>query len=62
MIVFVITKNDITKTFECNLQDSILSLKNDIMEIKKFFLPFPCFVFVFCFVLFCFCIFVFIEP
>ena len=32
MIVFVITKNDITKTFECNLEDSILSLKNNIIK------------------------------
>ena len=32
MIVFVITKNDITKTFECNLEDSILSLKNNIIN------------------------------
>ena len=33
MIVFVITKNDITKTFECNLEDSILSLKNNIITV-----------------------------
>ena len=32
MIVFVISKDDITKNFECNLQDSILSLKNDIIK------------------------------
>ena len=32
MIVFVITKNDITKTFECNLEDSILSLKNNLIK------------------------------
>ena len=32
MIVFVISKDDITKTFECNLEDSILSLKNNIIK------------------------------
>ena len=38
---------------------SLFFLNIPIMEIKKFFLPFPCFVFVFCFVLFCF-VFVFL--
>ena len=32
MIVFVISKNNITKKFECNLEDSILSLKKDIIK------------------------------
>lgn len=32
MITFVITKDDITKTFTCELQDSISVLKNKIIE------------------------------
>ena len=32
MITFVITKDDITKTFTCELQDSISILKNKIIE------------------------------
>ena len=32
MIVFVISKNDITKTFECSMEDSILSLKKNIIK------------------------------
>ena len=32
MIIFVISKNDITKNFECSLKDSILSLKEKIIN------------------------------
>jgi hypothetical protein len=32
MIVFVISKDDITKNFECNMEDSILSLKKNIIK------------------------------
>ena len=32
MIVFVISKDDITKNFECSLEDSILSLKKNIIK------------------------------
>ena len=32
MIVFVISKDDITKTFECSMEDSILSLKKNIIK------------------------------
>ena len=32
MIVFVISKDDITKNFECSLEDSILSLKQNIIK------------------------------
>ena len=32
MIVFVISKDDITKDFECSLEDSILSLKKNIIK------------------------------
>jgi hypothetical protein len=32
MITFVVTKNDITKNFDCKLDGSILSLKNDIIK------------------------------
>ncbi len=32
MIVFVISKDDITKKFECSLEDSILSLKKSIIK------------------------------
>lgn len=32
MIVFVISKDDITKNFECSLEDSILSLKENIIK------------------------------
>ncbi len=32
MINFVITKDDITNTIECNLEDSILSLKKKIID------------------------------
>lgn len=32
MITFVITKDDIEKTFICSLEDSILSLKNKIIQ------------------------------
>ena len=32
MITFIITKDDITKTFECSMKDSILSLKNKIIQ------------------------------
>ena len=32
MITFIITKDDITKNFECSLEDSILSLKNKIIQ------------------------------
>jgi hypothetical protein len=31
MIVFVISKDNITKNFECNMEDSILSLKKNII-------------------------------
>jgi len=32
MITFVITKDDITKNFNCNLEESIISLKKDIRK------------------------------
>ena len=32
MIVFVISKDDITKKFECSMEDSILSLKKNIIK------------------------------
>ena len=32
MIIFVISKNDITKNFECSLKDSILSLTEKIIN------------------------------
>ena len=32
MINFIITKDDITKNFECSMEDSILSLKNKIIQ------------------------------
>ena len=32
MITFVITKDDITKNFNCNLEESIISLKKDIIK------------------------------
>ena len=32
MITFVITKDDITKTFTCELKDSISIIKNKIIE------------------------------
>lgn len=32
MITFIISKDDITKTFECSMEDSILSLKNKIIQ------------------------------
>lgn len=32
MIVFVISKDDITKMFECSMEDSILSLKKNIIK------------------------------
>lgn len=32
MIIFAISKDDITKNFECSLEDSILSLKKNIIK------------------------------
>lgn len=32
MITFIIKKDDIEKTFECSMEDSILSLKNKIIQ------------------------------
>ena len=40
MIIFVISKNDITKNFECSLKDSILSLK-EIEKVMKHILSQP---------------------
>jgi len=32
MITFIISKDDITKTFECSMEDSIISLKKKIIQ------------------------------